>query len=149
MIADTRPVARTVTYSIFAMLIPFPIAGFSGGLLTDIAYWRTAEMMWSDFSAWLIAAGVIMGWLAAIAGLVDGLVHRPVYDRGTALLHGVMVIVMLVLATANMLIHTRDAWTSVVPWGLALSVATVVALLFTGWLGWSTARRPIRHGVVS
>jgi uncharacterized membrane protein len=25
--------------------------------------------MWADFSAWLIAAGVILGWLAAIVDL--------------------------------------------------------------------------------
>jgi len=28
-------------------------------------------MMWADFSAWLVTVGVIMGWLAALAGLID------------------------------------------------------------------------------
>jgi hypothetical protein len=27
----------------------------------------TADMMWADFSAWLVTVGVIMGWLAAQA----------------------------------------------------------------------------------
>jgi uncharacterized membrane protein len=45
--------------------------------------------------------------------------------------------VILILAILNMLIHTRDAWTSVVPWGLALSALTVLAILITGWLRWS------------
>jgi len=40
-----------------------------------------------------------------------------------------------------MLIHTRDAWTSVVPWGLALSTITVLILLFTGWMGWTMVYR--------
>ena len=43
------------------MLVPFPIACFVGTLLTDIAYWRTAEMMWADFSAWLLTVGVDHG----------------------------------------------------------------------------------------
>ncbi|MGY4421796.1 putative membrane protein [Bradyrhizobium sp. JR6.1] len=59
------------------MLVPFPIACFVGTLVTDITYWRTAEMMWADFSAWLLFAGLIMGGLAAIAGLIDFLGQSP------------------------------------------------------------------------
>ena len=50
-------------------------------------------------------------------------------------------LIALVLATFNMLIHTRDAWTSVVPWGIVLSAVVVVILLFTGWMGWSMVYR--------
>ena len=47
----------------------------------------------------------------------------------------------MILATLNMLVHTHDAWTSVVPWGLVLSAAVVLILLFTGWMGWSMVHR--------
>ena len=50
-------------------------------------------------------------------------------------------LVALILATVNMLIHTRDAWTSIVPWGLGLSVVTVIVLLFTTWIGWTALYR--------
>jgi uncharacterized membrane protein len=53
-------------------------------------------------------------------------------------------IAVIVLAFFNMLIHTRDAWTSVVPVGLVLSLITVLILPLTGWLGWSLV---YRHGV--
>jgi uncharacterized membrane protein len=43
-------------------------------------------------------------------------------------------------------VHTRDAWTSVVPWGLTLSAATVIVLLFTTFIGWSMLYRDL--GVV-
>jgi uncharacterized membrane protein len=56
-------------------------------------------------------------------------------------------LILLILATFNMLIHTRDAWTSVVPWGLALSVATVVLLLITTWIGWSALYRRAAGGL--
>jgi uncharacterized membrane protein len=46
--------------------------------------------------------------------------------------------------TLNMFVHSRDAWTSVVPWGLALSAATVLILMFTAWMGRSLV---YRHGV--
>ena len=51
---------------------------------------------------------------------------------------------MLILALFNSLIHSRDAWTSVVPTGLTLSAITVLVMLFTGWLGWAMV---YRHGV--
>jgi len=53
-------------------------------------------------------------------------------------------LVVLVLAFFNVLIHTRDAWTSVVPTGIILSLITVLILPVTGWLGWSMV---YRHGV--
>ncbi len=68
--------ARRGTHPIHPMLVPFPIACFVGALVTDIAYWATAEMQWANFSAWLLFAGLIMGCLAAIAGLIDFLSSR-------------------------------------------------------------------------
>jgi len=46
-------------------------------------------------------------------------------------------VVVLVLALFNSFVHSRDAWTSVVPSGLILSALTVIVLLFTGWMGGS------------
>jgi uncharacterized membrane protein len=43
--------------------------------------------------------------------------------------------VLLILATLNMFVHSRDAWTSVVPWGLTLSALVVLILMFTAWTG--------------
>ena len=44
--------------------------------LTDLTYWWSADMMWADFSAWLVTVGVIVGLLAAIFGLIDFLGSR-------------------------------------------------------------------------
>jgi uncharacterized membrane protein len=122
-------------------LMWIPTTCFVGTLLTDIVYYRTAEMMWTDFSAWLISAGVILGWLNCIAGIVDLVGRRYGTAPVPAWTYSVGILVVMILATINMLIHTRDAWTSVVPWGLALSVITVVALIFTTWIGWTALYR--------
>jgi uncharacterized membrane protein len=140
--------ARIAVHPIHPMLVPFPIACFVGALLTDLAYWKTAEMMWADFSAWLLFFGLIMGSVAAIAGLVDFLGNRRIRALGPAWFHMIGNAVVLVLALFNSFVHSRDAWTSVVPTGLMLSTLTVLVMLFTGWMGWSMVYRH-RVGVMN
>ena len=138
-----EPTARIARHPIHPMLVPIPITCFVGAFLTDIAYWLTAEMMWADFSAWLLSAGLIVGVLAGIAGLVDFLGNRRIRSQPPAWPHMLGNLVVLVLAFFNTLIHSRDAWTSVVPTGIILSFVTVLILPVTGWLGWSLV---YRHG---
>jgi len=139
--AAIRSTARIGSHPLHPMLVPIPIACFAGTLLTDLMYWRTAEMTWADFSAWLVTVGTIVGWLAAIAGVIDFLGNRLVRRVAPAWPHAIGNIAVLITATFNMLIHSRDAYTSVVPIGLILSALTVLMLLFTGWLGWSMVYR--------
>jgi uncharacterized membrane protein len=139
--AEIAPTAQIARHPIHPMLVPFPIVCFVGTLLTNLAYWFTGEVMWADFSAWLVTTGVIMGFLAAIAGLIDFLGNRLVRALWPAWLHLIGNAVALALATVNMLVHSRDAWTSIVPTGLILSAVVVVILLFTGWLGGSMVYR--------
>jgi uncharacterized membrane protein len=129
---------------IHPFLVPIPIVCFIGVLLTDITYWGSADMMWADFSAWLVSVGVIFGFLAAIFGLIDFLGNRSIRAQSPAWTHAIGNLALLILATLNMFVHSRDAWTSIVPWGLALSAATVLILLFTVWMGRSLV---YRHGV--
>ncbi len=122
------------------MLAAFPLTCFVGALVTDIAYARTAQMQWANFSVWLIAAGVVMGVVAALAGIADALVTRRKRRHASAW-HNVLTIVTFIVAVINGFIHSRDAWTSVVPTGLILSAITAVLILVTSWNGYSVARR--------
>jgi uncharacterized membrane protein len=128
-------------HPIHPMLVSFPIACFVGTLLTDLAYWKTANVMWTNFSSWLLFAGLVMGALAAIAGLVDFLGNRSIRNITAAWVHFIGNAVVLVLALFNAFVHSRDGWTSVVPTGLVLSALTVLVLLVTGWMGWTMVYR--------
>jgi uncharacterized membrane protein len=145
-LADINPRSKAsiAGHPLHPMLVPFPIVCFVGALLTDIAYWRSADMMWANFSAWLLTAGLIMGALAALAGLIDFLSERRIRALAPAWPHMLGNILAMVLSLFNVFVHTRDAWTSVVPTGLILSAVVVLILLVTGWLGGSLVHK---HGV--
>ncbi|HVJ41878.1 MAG TPA: DUF2231 domain-containing protein [Dongiaceae bacterium] len=138
---NPRSTASIAKHPLHPMLVPFPIVCFVGTLLTDIAYWRTAEMMWANFSAWLLTAGLLVGALAGLAGLIDFFGDRLVRTHRYAWMHMIGNALAWVLSLFNAFVHSRDAWTSVVPAGLILSAAVVVILLFTGWMGWSLVYR--------
>ena len=122
------------------MLAAFPLTCFVGALVTDITYARSAQMQWANFSVWLIAAGVVMGVVAALAGIADALVTRSRRRRSSSW-HNLLTIFTFVFAIINGFIHSRDAWTSVVHTGLILSAITAVLVLVTSWNGYSVAER--------
>jgi uncharacterized membrane protein len=133
--------AQIARHPLHPMLVPVPIVCFIGALLTDITYCLSKEIMWADFSAWLLVVGLIVGVLAACAGLIDFLGSRSIRATPPAWPHMLGNVLVLVLSFFNALIHTRDAWTSVFPVGLILSIIVVLILPITGWLGWSMVYR--------
>ena len=53
------PLARSgydLIRGVRGLLVSFPIALFTGAVVTDITYLRTTELQWTNFSAWLISA---------------------------------------------------------------------------------------------
>ena len=69
--AALRPVTVSRARQIHQMLTPFPVAYFAAAFVTDLAYWRTDEVMWERFSVWLIAGGLVIAALVAIAAVID------------------------------------------------------------------------------
>ena len=129
---DVASAARAGGHSIHRILTPFPVAYFTGALATDLAYWRTAEVMWEAFSAWLITAGLIVACLALIAALIDLATgrHKAAWARVIGY------VLAILLALTNVFVHSRDAYTAVVPTGLLLSGLVVVILLAMAPTGW-------------
>jgi len=139
-----RSTASIAGHPIHPMLVPFPIAFFTLALVMDIAYWQSSNLTWKHFAEWLLLAGLVFGALAAVAGAVDFFSRREIRARSPAWPHAIGNVIVMFLAFFNSLVHARDGWTGVVPTGLALSFATVLLLLFTGWLGGALV---FRHGV--
>jgi uncharacterized membrane protein len=137
--ADPSSNAKPRGRPIQKWLVSFSIAYFTGALLTDLAYWQTLNVMWERFSIWLITAGLILAGFAALAyviGLAAGRqIDRPAWPGviGYAL--------AVLLSLVNAFVHSRDAYTAVVPTGLMLSGLVVVVLLLTAWVDTALANR--------
>lgn len=122
--------------------IPRPLhpffVGLGGALLmaalfTDYMYSSNSLMQWANFSAWLITGGLVLALISAIFLLIDFALGRagPIrwLDFG-------LVGAAAILSLVNVFVHTRDAWTSVVPTGITLSIIVTILLLAAGLRGW-------------
>jgi uncharacterized membrane protein len=101
---------------------------------TDVIYWRTLLFQWDNFSIWLITAGLVLAALAGLALLLD-VARRGLGGMAWGRFAGFTAAALLSLL--NAFVHTRDAYTAVVPSGLELSALVTVILLVLGWRGWS------------
>jgi uncharacterized membrane protein len=138
---DTRAAVTLDRRPIHSMLVPFPIVCFVGVFFTDLAYWQTLNVMWERFSIWLLVVGLIMAALAILAGLIDFIFSRQARTVRPAWSHVLGTIVVLALSVLNAFVHSRDAYTAVVPQGIVLSGIVFIILLITGWLGWGMVYR--------
>ncbi|MBB3302574.1 putative membrane protein [Rhizobium sp. BK077] len=115
-------------YPIQSLFVPFPFVCFTLALATDIAFWQSGNVMWQNFSAWLLCAGLLLGSLAILAGLMD-LVRPRTRPLRAPLLSALLYLIILGLGFANSLVHGGDGWTAVVPYGLMISAVTFVFCL--------------------
>jgi uncharacterized membrane protein len=114
----------------------------AGGVLliaafgTDYVYYTTALWQWANFSAWLITAGLIVTLVGALLLPIDFATRRAGRLNTVSF---ILVSAAALLSLVNAFVHSRDAWTSVVPQGILLSAASTIILLIAGARGWSLA----------
>jgi uncharacterized membrane protein len=138
--ANLRLTAKPRGRPIHKILVSFSAAYFAGALVTDLVYWQIPDVLWERFSIWLIAAGLIMAGLAAVAYVIDLAGGRQIDTPTWPRVVGYALAVLLSLM--NAFVHSRDGYTAVVPTGLMLSGLVIVVLLLTAWVGMALANRP-------
>lgn len=119
-----RRTHRSTPNPLHATLLAGTVPLFLGALLSDIAYYRSYQIQWSNFSSWLIAGGLVFGGLALLFALVN--LIRAEHKAGRPALYFLLLLATWVLGFINALEHAKDAW-AVMPAGLILSV--IVTLL--------------------
>lgn len=138
---NPQSTAKVAGHPIHPMLIPFPIAFFVATFACDLAFWQTGNPMWVTASIWLLGAGLVMGALAAVFGLIDVLGDAQVRALNDAWLHAGGNVVVVLIELYNFYIRYQQGADAVVPTGLLLSLLVVIILLFTGWKGWEMVYR--------
>ena len=141
--ASARPLS-IMRHPLCSMLLPVPVVCFLGALLTDIAYLNSGgNIVWLDFSNWLLLAGLVFGVLAAIVVLIDVLRGRG-FRAGGGWVQLVVLCAALLVELFNSFVHDRDGWTAVAGTGILLSIVGALLVLVAGWLhspaGWEPER---------
>jgi uncharacterized membrane protein len=105
---------------------------------TDLAYTTSLLVQWENFSMWLLTGGLVLAAFAGAALVIDLLLHRV---RNIDWLRFGGFTLAALLSLLNALVHSRDAYTAVVPQGIELSALVAVLLIMLGWRGWSLTAR--------
>ncbi len=116
-------------------IVLFPIAFLTGAAGSDVGYWLTKDLFWSQASMWLIGVGLLAGVAAAITGFMDFIKIKRVRSHSTGWLHMIGNVTVMVLSLINLLLRLGNPSGAILPWGLILSLIVATLLGISGWLG--------------
>jgi uncharacterized membrane protein len=137
-----RSTAQIAGHPIHPMLVQFPIVCFIGVLVTDIVYINNHNAGWATASRYLLCVGLVMGALAAVAGLTDFLGDKRI-QGSDAVKHALANVTAVVLEILNLFIRLRSDQ-QIPHTGIILSAIVVLILLYSGWMG---GKLVFRHGI--
>jgi uncharacterized membrane protein len=125
-------------HPLHAIFLAFPFPMFLGALLSDLAYYASHQVQWTNFAAWLIAGGVLLGVPALLWALLEAVRLRRARS-GRPMAYLLALLGMWVLGFVNALVHAKDAWATM-PEGLWLSLVVALLALAASWIGYSGLR---------
>lgn len=130
-----RSKAQLKGHPLHPILIPFPIAFFTGTLVFDLLGYRNDRPDFWQTGGYLEVAGIVGALAAAVPGLIDYTFTVPPNSsaKKRATLHGLTNITMVVLFAAALYFRRQEhASTYLV---LGLEAAGFVLMLAAGWMG--------------
>ncbi|MBX8510481.1 hypothetical protein K5D34_12410 [Pseudomonas cichorii] len=137
MTVTANPVYRSTPSPLHAILLAGTVPLFLGALLSDIAYFKTFQIQWSNFASWLIAGGLVFCGLALLFALVN--LIRAEHKSGRPVVYFLLLLGTWVLGLINAFEHAKDAW-AVMPSGLVLSVIVTLLSVVAAWIGLTNLR---------
>lgn len=114
---------RSGLHPLHAALVAGAMVLFLGALLSDVAYFRSYQIQWNNFSSWLLAGGLVVAAFALLAAIVR--LFRARRRVPSPLVYALLLLAAWVLGFIDALVHARDAYATM-PTSLVLSVIVVV-----------------------
>jgi uncharacterized membrane protein len=136
-----RSTARIGGHPIHPMLIPFPIVCFILTFVLDVLYTRGNTGV-AGSTIWLLAIGLVMAALAAVAGLTDFFGDKRI-QGADAVKHMLANVTAVVLEILNLVLRYKNP-ESVGSVGVYISGVVVLVLIYSGWKGGDLV---FRHGI--
>ncbi|MBA2564126.1 MAG: Rieske 2Fe-2S domain-containing protein [Gemmatimonadetes bacterium] len=136
--------ANFLGHPLHPILIPFPLAFLTGALAFDAAGWCWTRPDWWSVGYYLAIAGVVMGLVAAVPGLIDYFAVVPPNSsaKQRATKHMLVNLAALALFAFSWLLRGDP---SAAPDGLTLGVQVLGLVLLTsgGWMGGTLVYRNV------
>ena len=121
-------------HPLHAILLAFPIALYSYAVATDIAYLNTAQIQWSNFSAWSITLALFFNGLVLAWAIIEAIMGRRSPGLMRGLIYLVILVVMFIVGLINIFHHSQDGWASVGAPGLIMSIISALLALIAAWM---------------
>ena len=126
---------KSLGHPLHPMLVNFPLGLLVTSAVFDIIHWVTGNGYWSGIAFWMIAAGVITGFLAAIVGTIDALaIPSGTRAKSVSVLHGSGNFLILVLFVVSWFLRSGIPENPPII-AYVLSFLGAALLGITGWLG--------------
>jgi uncharacterized membrane protein len=104
-------------------------------VIFDLITFATGNSNWTKIAFYMIGAGILIGLLAAIFGLVDWVaIPKNTRAKRVGAIHGIGNVIVVLLFAGSFYFRWRDA-ANVSMLGYAGSFLGFCIALFTGWLG--------------
>lgn len=122
-------------HPIHPVIVIFPVAFLATVAGTDLGYWLTRGEFWAQASLWLIGAGLLAGVAAAVVGMFDFVRIPRVRSRRAGWVHMWLNVAVLALSAVNFGLRLLGGNSTILPFGLVLSLAVATLLMASGWYG--------------
>jgi uncharacterized membrane protein len=132
---------KVAGHSVHPMLIVFPLGLLSTAVIFDLVYYASLNPAFPIVAYWLIAAGILGGFVAAIFGLIDWIaIPSGTRAKSIGIYHGLVNVVVVLLFAGSLYLRSG---TAIEPPTLAVVLAAsgVALALVGGWLGGELVER--------
>lgn len=139
-------IAKVFGHAIHPILIVFPLGLLATGVIFDVVFLITGNASMATVAYWMIAAGLIGGFVAAVPGWLDWFaIPSGTRAKSVGLLHGLGNVVVLLLFIGSWWLRRNSADANV-PYlpstiALVLSFGGAGLAVLTGWLGGELVER--------